>query len=236
MFLYCTFATDTISIRYIRHLKINPFRETAKMPETRKLILQRTEALFFKYGIKSVTMDDISRELGMSKKTLYQYFENKIDLLSQIMKLHEEHDITVLEKCTVEATDAIDEMLKIAQHATVEIGKMMSAQTTVYDMQKYYRDIWLGFEKGMNKRVFLCMKDNIERGKKEGLYRENVDAEVIAKLYVSKMFSIINEDMFPIHEYNKLRLFKQHLLYHIYGVATPKGIKLFEKRIEEMKL
>ncbi len=236
MFLYCIFAADAISTYFIRQLKLNPFRETAKMSETRKIILQRTEALFFKYGIKSVTMDDISRELGMSKKTLYQYFENKNDLLAQIMKLHEEHDINVLERCTVEATDAIDELLKIAQHATVEIGKMMSAQTTVYDMQKYYRDIWNQFEQGMNQRVFLGTKDNIERGKKEGLYRENVDAEVIAKLYACKMFSIINEDVFPIYEYNKLRLFKQHLLYHIYGVATPKGIKLFEKRIEEMKL
>jgi hypothetical protein len=108
----------------------------------------------------------------------------------------------------------------------------MASPATMYDLQKYYRETWQQFEQAMNQRIYEGTKANIERGKKEGLYRTEVDADIIAKLYVSKMMCFVDEDMFPSKQYDKVKLFKQYLIYHIHGIATAKGLKKLEDRID----
>ena len=202
--------------------------------EMKNNILQRTAAMFFRYGIKSVTMDDIARELGMSKKTLYQFFENKNDLLAQIMDMEGERDIAITGDVLTHSENAIDELMGYARHGLAEFTKVMSCPTIVYDLQKYYRELWDKFETDMNKRIYEGTKHNIARGQKEGLYREGIDADIIAKLYVKKMMAIMDEDTFPTEHYNKIRLFTQFLIYHVHGIATPKGIALFDMKLKAL--
>ena len=202
--------------------------------EIKNNILLKVTVLFFKYGIKSVTMDDIARELGMSKKTLYQFFENKNDLLAQIMVCETERDIKMMHFVLTNSENAVDELMGFAKHGLEEFAKMKTSPTIMYDLQKYYRDIWQQFETGINERMYEGTKNNIERGKQEGLYRTEMDADIIAKLYVGQMMSLINEDVFPSKSYDKIRLFLQYLIYHIYGIATPKGIALFEAKMKEI--
>jgi TetR/AcrR family transcriptional regulator, cholesterol catabolism regulator len=200
--------------------------------ETKNNILQRTEILFFKYGVKSVTMDDIARELGISKKTLYQFFENKNDLIAQMLQVHDTTDEEVIRKCFVEATDAVDELVQIGKHAMGEVSKLMTTHNFVYDLQKYHREVWEKFEHSMKTRTYEGVKHNIERGIREGLYRADVDADVIAKLYVGKMFFIIDEDNFPNSKYNKWQVFIQNWIYHVHGIGTAKGIALFDEKVK----
>jgi TetR/AcrR family transcriptional regulator, cholesterol catabolism regulator len=202
------------------------------MTETRTAIIQRTEILFFKYGIKSVTMDDIARELGISKKTLYQFFENKNDLLTHVLKEAQDRDLERMTYSFTHSHDAIDEILKMAKHIVAELSKLMSAQTVLYDLKKYYHDLWQHFEQNMSGNVYNSTKQNLERGKKEGFYRADVDSDIIAKLYVSKMMSFVDEDMFPSKNYDKVKLFTQYLVYHIRGVATAKGLKKLDEQLE----
>jgi TetR/AcrR family transcriptional regulator, cholesterol catabolism regulator len=202
------------------------------MAETRTAILQRTEILFFKYGIKSVTMDDIARELSISKKTLYQFFENKNDLLTHVLKEAQDRDVANMAHSFTHSQDAIDENLKMAKHIVGELTKLKSAQSVLYDLKKYYNDLWKHFEANMNDNVYNSTLQNLERGKKEGLYRENVDSDMIAKLYVSKMMCFVDEDMFPSKNYDKVKLFTQYLVYHIRGVATTKGLKKLDEQLE----
>ena len=202
--------------------------------EIKNNILQKVTALFFRYGIKSVTMDDIARELGMSKKTLYQFFENKNDLITQMFQLEEERDIDITKCILAEADNAVDELMGFAKHGIDEFAKIMSSPTIVYDLQKYYREIWDNFEAGINQRIYDGTKANIERGKKEGLYRLDIDADIVAKFYVRQTMSILDEDSFPVKHYNKIRLFTQYLIYHINGIATPKGKELFESKMKAL--
>lgn len=202
--------------------------------EIKNNILQKVTALFFKYGIKSVTMDDIARELGMSKKTLYQFFENKNDLLAQIIQLESLRDEKMTCFVMQNSENAVDELMGFAKHGVEEFAKLKSSPTIVYDLQKYYRDIWIQFETGINERMYEGTKNNIERGKNEGLYRLDVNADVIAKLYVRQMMTIIDEDIFPSKNHDKVRLFQQYLIYHIYGIATPKGIALFDSKMKAL--
>lgn len=200
--------------------------------EVKNTILQKALALFFRYGVKSVTMDDIARELAISKKTLYQFFENKNDLITQIMQAENTKDEILFKEIIKNTANAIDELFVHAQHAIGELTKLMASPATMYDLQKYYRETWQQFEQAMNQRIYEGTKANIERGKKEGLYRTEVDADIIAKLYVSKMMCFVDEDMFPTKQYDKVKLFKQYLIYHIHGIATAKGLKKLEDRID----
>ncbi|MBL7814086.1 MAG: TetR/AcrR family transcriptional regulator [Saprospiraceae bacterium] len=202
--------------------------------EIKNNILQKVAALFFRYGIKSVTMDDIARELGMSKKTLYQFFENKNDMLTQIFQMEEMRDIEMTKCIIAEAENAVDELLGFAKHGVEEFAKIMSSSTIVYDLHKYYRDLWSSFEANMNRRIYDGTKANLERGKREGLYRPDLDADMLAKLYVRQLMSFIDEETFPTKQYNKVQLFKQYLVYHVHGIATQKGITLFNDKMKAL--
>ena len=201
--------------------------------DVKNKILQVSQLMFLKYGIKSVTMDDIVRELGMSKKTLYQYFENKDDLLNQIVDTTIAEDREKMQQIKAVATDAIDEIFRVAQHVATELSRLKSP-TILFDMQKYHRSVWQKFDDFANGDVFHHIKANLERGIKEGLYRNDLDPDIIAKLYVSKSNCVLNEDMFPQTHYDKVRLFLQHLTYHIHGIATIKGIEMFDTRIKQL--
>ncbi|MEL6863808.1 MAG: TetR/AcrR family transcriptional regulator [Bacteroidota bacterium] len=196
------------------------------MKERQRILLQ-AENMFLRYGIKSVTMDDIARDLGISKKTLYQYVSNKADLIQKIFDQHVEMEKQVIDEVTNQSKDAIDEILNIAK-TVIQMLRGMSPNT-IYDLRKYYRDIWMMMEALHQKYIYQVIKTNLERGKKEGLYREDLHADIVAKLYVAKNSLVVDEELFPLREYNKEKLFSEYINYHIHGIASAKGLKLLEK-------
>jgi TetR/AcrR family transcriptional regulator, cholesterol catabolism regulator len=185
------------------------------------------EQLFLRYGIKSVTMDDISRQLGMSKKTLYQFVDNKADLIKKVMQQHIDTEQEAMNQVRQQSNDAIDEMLGMGRYVTQMLREM--SPSTVYDLHKHYRDTWEMVESFHQEHIYKCIKTNLENGVKEGLYRSDFDADIIAKLYVTKAMLLVNEDVFPLKNYNKEKLFKTLLVYHIHGVASAKGLKKLER-------
>ena len=195
-------------------------------------VLEKAENLFLRYGIKSVSMDDIARELGISKKTLYKTIENKKNLLMQVMNAHIQAELEEMVKIRTEAKDAIDEMLRVTQYVIPTLRKM--TPTLIYDMQKYYQEAWNLMETYHNEHIYQEIKSNIERGIKEGVYRDDIDPDIIAKLYVGKSILIIDESLFPLKDYNKENLFKEYIKYHVRGIASTKGLKLFEKHFKKL--
>ena len=193
-------------------------------------IIVKIRNLFFRYGIKSVTMDDIAQELGISKKTLYQHFATKTDVLNSVAEYNLAKDQKMVADIHLKATDAIDEMFLLAHYLIEEIANIQSP-TLLYDLQKYYPNNWKEFEAVQNEQVYNHIKHNIERGIKEQLYRANLNCDIIAKLYVSKCMCVIDEVNFPQKTYDKVTLFKDFFEYHIRGIALPKGVKLLEKRL-----
>lgn len=195
-------------------------------------ILTKAESLFFKYGVKSISMDDLSRELGISKKTLYQSVENKKDLVMQVFQNCLKKEIEAVIDIRKNAADAIDEMIEVAKYVIPTLRQI--TPTLIFDMQKYYQDVWQLMEAYNQKEIFKVIKENIERGIKEGIYREEFHPEIIVKLYVGKTQVVIDEDIFPLRQYNKENLFKEHIQYHIRGIATSKGLKLLEKHFKKL--
>lgn len=195
--------------------------------ELKQHILKKSYELFMRYGIKSVTMDDIARELGMSKKTLYQYVDNKSDLIEQIFHQHTEEEKTAIEQIRRSSADAVDEILKIARYVVEQLRELSS--TTVYDLQKYYPNTWKQMEALHQRHVYAIIKENLERGIRQGAYRSNLNPDIIAKLYVGKTSLVADEEMFPLREYDIRVLFWEYINYHIHGIASGEGRHLLEK-------
>lgn len=180
-----------------------------------------------RYGIKSITMDDIARDMGISKKTLYQYVENKTGLIEQIFEQHIEEEKKVIECIRQNAADAIDEILGIARYV---VGKLRELSPTVaYDLQKYYCNTWKQMEALHQRHVYAIIKENLERGIRQGVYRSNLNPDIIAKLYVGKTSLVADEEMFPVREYNIQQLYWEYINYHIRGIASAEGQRLLEK-------
>jgi AcrR family transcriptional regulator len=199
--------------------------------DTKHQILTKAESLFMRYGIKSVTMDDLAREMGMSKKTLYQYVSNKADLIENIFQLKIEEEQKMMAQYKAESTDAIDEILKIARHVIRELRQF--SPSVMYDLQKYYRPTYRQMEAFHTRHIIKMIRENIERGMKEGVYRSNLSPDILSKLYVAKSSLVADQELFPLQQYNIEQLFKEHIIYHIYGVASPKGLKIFEQYLED---
>ncbi len=201
--------------------------------EKEREILLKVDSLFMRYGIKSVTMDDISRELGISKKTLYQYVENKSDLINKVIQEHLISEKEIISKICKESIDPIDEMLAIARYVALMLREMNPS--IVYDLQKYYSKSWEMMQSLHEDHIYEVIKRNIQKGIEEGLYRQNLNPEIIAKFYVGKSMILVDERIFPIRKYNREQLFLEFINYHIHGIASEKGLALLEKRMRENK-
>ena len=196
-----------------------------------KKILNEVDQLFMRYGIKSMTMDSISKELGISKKTLYQFVDNKTDLIEQVIRWHMEAELLALTEIRENAKDAIDEILGIAQYGVQQLRELNP--TAIYDLQQHYKKVWNLLESLHMQHVYAFIKGNLEKGIEEGLYRNDFNPDIVAKLYGGKTLLVVNEDVFPLKDYNKEKLFEEYIQYHIHGVASAKGLKRLEKYLSK---
>ncbi|MEN0003486.1 MAG: TetR/AcrR family transcriptional regulator [Bacteroidota bacterium] len=200
--------------------------------EVKQQLIQTAHALFMRYGIKSVSMDDIARELGISKKTIYQYVDNKTDLIEQIFRSEIEDDKCMMELIKTQANDAIEEIVKIARFAIKKLRQL--SPTTVYDLQKYYLNTWKAMEALHQRHMYQLMRENIELGIRQGVYRQGINPDIIAKLYVAKTSLVADEELFPLGQYNLEELFKEYILYHMHGVASEKGLKILNAHLADL--
>ncbi len=190
-------------------------------------ILDRCERLFLRYGIKSVTMDDVSRELGISKKTLYQYFENKEELVYKITMNHFTNQNHNIAQIILHSKTAVDEMIGIAAWMNA-LSKNLNP-SLMFDLRKYHPQSWQVFINHRNNEVYNCIKHNLERGISEGLYREDLNIEIITRIYIARVEMFIDNEIFPYDKFPPEKTFNVFMDYHIRGIATQKGIKLLEK-------
>lgn len=194
-------------------------------------IFDKVNLLFMRYGIKSVTMDDVSRHLGISKKTLYQYVDNKSDLINKAMRQHLEQEKEAVAEIQKKSTDPIQEMLEIARFVAAMLRQVNPA--TVYDLQKYYSKSWELMRSLHEEYVYGVIRENIQKGIESGIYRDNLHPDIIARFYVGKSTMLVDERLFPSREYNREELFLEFINYHIHGIASQKGLDLLAKHLKE---
>ena len=203
------------------------------MNEELKNILVRVRELYNRYGIKSITMDDVARELGISKKTLYQFVSDKDDLVGKYLDYEIEIRQEEICKCFKNEMNAIEELFEISLFMNRLIRQQNPA--TEYDLKKYYPQHFQKVHNIRRERMFNYIILNLRKGKEEGLYREDLNEEVIAKLHLSRSESIHFDELFTIEEFTSVKLFVELLTYHIRGIATQKGIEVLENKLKQIE-
>ena len=187
----------------------------------------RVSAMFMRFGIKSVSMDDISRDLGISKKTLYELVPNKGELVAKVLQgfMQEEH--AQVEVVHNESKDPIHELVLIAKHVTKMLKKI--SPNTMYDLRKYYRDAWRSIELERDKLIYDNIERNLRTGISEGLYREDLDIDLLTTLYLKMATYITDEKILDVTNPKKISLYIEFVKYHIRGIATARGMKTLQK-------
>jgi AcrR family transcriptional regulator len=194
-------------------------------------ILVKVAILFRKYGIKSITMDDIAREVGISKKTLYQFVTDKTDLVNKVVESEMGYNKECFESVTKKGENAISELFEVNRFM---IGMMKrNSPSFEYDLRKHYPEVFQKVMLTRRKGMFDSVLANLKRGKAEGLYREELKEEILTKLQISRVEYMYSDAMFTSEDYSTENIFRELFIYHIRGIANEKGIKYLEKNIHK---
>ncbi|MES2655862.1 MAG: TetR/AcrR family transcriptional regulator [Bacteroidota bacterium] len=198
--------------------------------ESKNKILEGAESLFMKYGFKSITMDDIARELGISKKTLYQYFEDKNDLVNQTIQAHIDNDAVVCNRIIEEGYDPIEFMFEMSKSITKNQRKVNVA--VLFDLRKYFKSAWDKMEKFRLEYILKNILSNISKGQELGLYRTDINEVLIAKLYVHNIEFVMTPELYQDISTDFHYIHLESLKYHLRGICTDKGLKKLNKITE----
>jgi len=196
-------------------------------------IQQKARELFMRYGFRSVTMDEIAGQTGISKKTLYQFFEDKDALVEAVMRSELDYMQTQCTKQMKEAENAIEEIF-LDMDAMEVVMDAMNPQI-VFDLEKFYPKTFEKFKKHKNNFLLDIIKKNLERGIDEEVYRNDFDIEIIARFRLESAFLIFNPELFPHIKYSLNKVSTEIYYHYLHGIATPKGKKLIEKYILQRK-
>jgi TetR/AcrR family transcriptional regulator, cholesterol catabolism regulator len=190
-------------------------------------ILKGAEELFTKYGVRSISMDDIARHLTVSKKTLYQHFVDKEDIVTMCCKAHLERSAKEFEIIKETAKNAIDELAKISvclRRSTEDLNPSL-----LFDLQKYHPKAWKEWTDHKNKFIRISVVRNLNQGIEEGYFRPEINPEVIAAVRLELVQLGFNEEIFPREQYRLPDVQMEIFDHFVYGLLTDKGRKSYQK-------
>jgi TetR/AcrR family transcriptional regulator, cholesterol catabolism regulator len=201
--------------------------------ELKERIKQKADELYRRYGIKSVTMDEIATQMGVSKKTIYQCFSDKNQLVDEVISGLLEYNKTCCQTSRTKAQNAVQEVY-LGMESLQEMLDNMNP-SILHDMEKGHPQTFKKFIDFKYNFLFDLMKKNIERGKTEGLYRAEINAELLSRVRIETIMLAFNEEIFPKNQYSLLYIQQELLEYFLYAMVTPKGYKLITKYKKERK-
>ena len=183
--------------------------------------------LFCQYGIKSVTMDDIAKHLGMSKKTIYLNYTDKNALVVELMREKLENQVCVMDDCINNSADAVHEVF----FAVTQMQHLLSKMNPMlfYDLQKYYPEAWQFYVTFREKKLFKVIHDNLKRGIAEGNYRKDIHVDILTWMRIGQIDTVLSQNTYPMNEFNIALLMTEITEHFLYGLCTPKGYELIEK-------
>jgi len=203
--------------------------------EPQEKILKTSLELFFKYGIKRVTMDDIAKELGMSKKTIYQFYKEKDDLVNQLCIVEMQKQECIFKNIEEQSQDPIHEIILISN----TMSEMMQHINPIFflDLQKFHHNAFIQFQKFKEECAYKDLLRNIKAGKDSGVYKADVDEEFAAKYRLAQIDMLMFGNYFSFDKISFSQANQLLLDMFVYGICTIKGHKLINdyKKIKEQE-
>ncbi|MEO5646837.1 MAG: TetR/AcrR family transcriptional regulator [Chitinophagaceae bacterium] len=199
--------------------------------EIRDRIKQKAEELFRKYGIRSITMDEIATQLGISKKTIYQSYADKDELVEAVIGHIISHNQGSCSRDSKLAKNAIHEVFLIMEMMK-EIFESLNP-SIFYDLERNHPKAYLQFLQHKHEFILKNIRENLRRGINEGYYRSELDVDVVSKVRLETMMMSFNQDIFPRNKVNIVVVEQQIIEHFLFGIANLKGHRLIIKYQQE---
>lgn len=200
--------------------------------EPKERILDKANELYFRYGVRSITMDEIAAQCGMSKKTIYQLFEDKDALVAAVMEKEIDETQGKCQLYQQESSNAVHEVFLATKNMIAIFDSMHTS--VMFDLQKHHPETYRKLEQHKSKFLYQVTKENIERGQQEGLYRPKANAEILAAMRLETVFLAIRQEYrFPKDRYSPSQVLQEMTDHFLYGLATEEGLKLIEQYKKE---
>ncbi len=195
--------------------------------DNKERILRGAEEIFMRYGVRSVSMDDIARHLSISKKTIYQYFADKDEVVTLVAIAHLSHEEKEFEEVFTKSKNSIDEMVGLSKCLRTNLTRINPSM--LFDLQKYHPKAWASWLSFKNEFMRKSIKRSIARGIDEGNFRPEIDPEILATSRLEQVEMGFRDDLFPRDKFDFMEVQIQLLEVFIYGLLTEKGRKLYQK-------
>jgi AcrR family transcriptional regulator len=195
--------------------------------EAKERILLKAHELFNRYGIRSVSMDDIAAQLGMSKKTLYQFYTDKDELVTAVFTGVMDVNKVQCNGFQANADNPIHEVF-MAFDMIQEMFANMNP-SVLFDMEKYHQNCFKKYQEHKNGFLYKMIRSNIERGIAAELYRDDMDVDVLTRYRIHSIMLAFNPEVFPNNRNQIVHIEMQLLEHFLNGIVSPKGQKLLQK-------
>ncbi len=189
-------------------------------------ILHGSRDLFFKHGIKSITMDEIAKYLNISKKTIYTFYKDKNLLVKLMVKSELENEIEVLKVIRTTSENPIEEMLKIMTHLQQFLRRFNPI--IFHDLQKYHIGAWEEFRSFQDKTLIGFVEENLKKGIKLSLYRSKINVKILSRLRMAEVNFGFNPTQFPTSIFNPVEVQTEIFEHFLHGIVTLKGLSIID--------
>lgn len=190
-------------------------------------IAQKAHDLFLRYGIRSISMDEIASQLGISKKTIYQFYTDKDSLVTNVVAMLLSDNENECFQTRQQSENPVHEVF-IAMGMVQDLLKVMNP-TLVYDLQKYHPEAHKKLTDHQNKFLYRLIKENLEEGIQQQLYRKEINIDILSRFRLASVFTMFNLDLFPTGKYNLSNVMEETTIHFLYGICTLQGQKLVQK-------
>ena len=196
--------------------------------EVKERILTAAEELFMKYGFRSISMDDIAKHISVSKKTIYQFFEDKDEIVNITVRRHFDKTKQVCNhQVFCNAANAVEEIMRVSK--LIKSNTLNINPAIIFDLQKYHPIAWQILQEFKQEFILQSILLNLKRGVEEDLYRNDIDIEVLARLRLEEVQMGFDNSLFPPAQFNLYHAQMQLLEHFIRGIVTDKGLALFNQ-------
>lgn len=202
------------------------------MDEKLKNIVEKSCGLFSKFGIKSVSMDDIAKGCGISKKTLYESVKDKRELVKAVLDTEFNKDGRAPHNVDFADRNTVEVLFQVYKGA-IDFFKDFN-MSMEYDLQKYYPELYAKTKARRRKHIYEKIMQNTKQGIEEGFFRDNFNIDIISKLHVMKIEALMQTDIFDQDNYSIVDIFKELFTHHFFAIATPKGVEAFNTKLKEL--
>lgn len=196
--------------------------------DVKDYIISESDNLFCQYGFKSVTMDDIAKHLGMSKKTIYTHFSDKNELVNMVIQNKLNSQKCIIKEGSENAENAVHELF----FAVTNMRELLSNMNPnlFYDLQKYHPQAWLHFKNFRQKNLFETIYNNLMRGIEEGYYRKDIKADILTQMRLEQIDLIFsNSSEYTNGKHGIAQVMVELTEHFLYGICSLKGHKLINK-------